>query len=115
MEQDQTFRVALITGIAIVFPVMVYFRIRSQATGEKLDRWQEGAFILFTLRPLGAAAIGGLITFTVNPRSMAWSSLALPAWLRWCGIGLNVLDPYRPYAERTGRFLPKFGGGGAIR
>ncbi len=32
---------------------MVYHRLKSQATGEKLDRWQEGRFILFTLRPVG--------------------------------------------------------------
>ena len=45
MNQDQTFRAALIIGGVIVLPVMAYYRIRSQATGEKLDRWQEGAFI----------------------------------------------------------------------
>jgi protein-S-isoprenylcysteine O-methyltransferase Ste14 len=91
MNQDQTFRVALIIGGVIVLPVMAYYRIRSQATGEKLDRWQEGAFILFTLRPLGAAAIGGLIAFMINPRSMEWSSVTLPAWMRWSGVGLSVL------------------------
>lgn len=91
MNQDQTFRVALIIGASLVLPVMAYYRIRSQATGEKLDRWREGAFILFTLRPLAVAPIGGVIAFMINPRSMAWSSLALPDWMRWCGIGLNVL------------------------
>ena len=91
MNQDQTFRCALIIGAAIVMPVMIYYRIRSQATGEKLDRWQEGAFILLTLRPLGLAAMGGLVAFMIEPRRMAWSSLPLPAWLRWLGIGLGGL------------------------
>ncbi len=49
MDHDQTFRVVLIVGALIVFPVMGYHRLKSQATGEALDRWQEGRFILFTL------------------------------------------------------------------
>jgi protein-S-isoprenylcysteine O-methyltransferase Ste14 len=90
MSQDETFRVALIIGAAIVMPVVIYYRIRS-ITDEKLDRWQEGTLILFTMRPLGLAAIGGLIAFMIHPASMAWSSLALPGWLRWSGIGLGAL------------------------
>lgn len=91
MTQDQTFRLALIVGAAIVMPVMIYYRIRSLATGEKLDRWQEGVFILFTLRLVGLGALGGLIAFMIDPRWMAWSSLPLPVWLRWLGIGLGGL------------------------
>jgi protein-S-isoprenylcysteine O-methyltransferase Ste14 len=91
MNQDQTFRLALSIGAALVLPVMVYYRIRSLATGEKLDRWQEGAFILFTLRPLALAPIGGLTAFMINPRAMEWSSVALPPWMRWSGVGLSAL------------------------
>lgn len=90
MNDDQTFRVVLIVGALIVFPIMVYHRLRSQATGEKLDRWQEGRFILFTLRPLGVASMLGLLAFMINPLWMAWASVPLPAWLRWTGVGLGV-------------------------
>lgn len=27
----------------------------------------------------------------VNPRWMAWSSMDLPAWLRWTGVGIGAL------------------------
>jgi len=91
MNQDHTFRVALIIGTLFLLPVMAYFRIRSQLTGEKLDRRREGAFIFFTLRPLAAFVFGGLLAFMINPPYMSWSSLVLPVWLRWCGIGLSVL------------------------
>lgn len=90
MNDDQTFRIVLIVGALIVFPIMVYHRLRSQATGEKLDRWQEGRFILFTLRPVGVAAMLGLLAFMINPSWMEWSSVRLPAWLRWTGAGLGV-------------------------
>lgn len=91
MSDDQTFRIVLIVGSLILFPVIVYHRLKSQATGERLDRWQEGRFILFTLRPVGMLFMLGLIAYMINPWWMSWSSLALPAWLRWMGVGLGVL------------------------
>jgi protein-S-isoprenylcysteine O-methyltransferase Ste14 len=90
MDDDQTFRIVLIIAGLTVLPVMAYFRLRSQATGEKLDRWQEGRFILFTLRPVGVAFMLGLLAYMIDPSWMAWSSVRLPAWLRWTGTGLAV-------------------------
>ena len=58
MADDQTFRLILALGMAAVLPVGIYHRVRSQASREKLDRRQEGLFILLTLPPL-------------NPRDMA--------------------------------------------
>lgn len=91
MNHDQTFRLVLIIGAIILFPIALYYRIRSQSTREKLDRWQEGPFILFTLRPIGLATMIGLIAYLMNPSWMAWSSLPLPEWMRWLGVGLGVL------------------------
>jgi len=91
MNQDQTFRFVLIVGALIVQPLMLYHRLRSQATGEALDRWQEGRFVLFTLRPVLIAAWLGLIAYMMNPGWMAWSSVSLPTWLRWAGVGLGAV------------------------
>ena len=89
-NSDETFRIILIAGAALVLPVAIYYRVKSQATGEELDRRQEGLAILLTLRPVGLAGALGLIAFMVNPASMAWSSLSLPNWLRWIGVALGT-------------------------
>jgi protein-S-isoprenylcysteine O-methyltransferase Ste14 len=88
MDQEQTFRTVVIVVFAVVLPTGIYYRLKSQATRETLDRRQEGLFILATLRPLGAAFWLGLIAWMVDPGSMAWSSVSLPAWLRWTGVAV---------------------------
>lgn len=90
MNDDALFRLILIAGWVCLFPVMVYHRVRSQMTRERLDRRQEGWFILLTLRPAGLAHMAGLITYMVNPSRMAWAALPLPLWLRWTGVAVGV-------------------------
>jgi len=91
MNQEDTFRTVLIAGLLVILPIGLYYRIRSQATGERLDRRQEGLFILATLRPVGLILWLGVFAYMVDPSWMAWSSLTLPAWLRWMGAGLSAL------------------------
>jgi protein-S-isoprenylcysteine O-methyltransferase Ste14 len=91
MAADETFRTVLIVAWLALLPVMIYHRVRSQASGEKLDRRQEGLPMLLALRPVGLAHVVGLITYMVNPTRMAWSHLDLPVGLRWTGVALGVV------------------------
>jgi protein-S-isoprenylcysteine O-methyltransferase Ste14 len=91
VNHDQAFRIVLIAGILVVLPIGMYHRIRSQATGESLDRRQEGLFILATLRPVGLVLWLGLFAYMVDPSWMAWSSIRLPGWLRWTGVVVCAL------------------------
>src|SRR5437870_1877741 len=88
MHDEQTFRIAILVISLMFVPIAVYHRLRSQATGEKLDRWQEGVFIMFPLRIVGVAAWVQLVAYLINPSWMEWASLPLPAWLRWAGAGV---------------------------
>jgi len=90
MSDDQLFRWILVAGIVVVLPIGIYHRLAAR-TGERIDRWQEGWYILFPLRILGLAGMAGVVVFAINPRWMAWSSLPLPTWLRWVGVGVGVL------------------------
>jgi protein-S-isoprenylcysteine O-methyltransferase Ste14 len=90
MNHDQTFALVLRVGWLTLLPIMAFHRIRSQMTGEKLDRRQEGALILLTLRPAGIAHMVGVTTYMVDPSRMAWSSMPLPLWLRWAGVAVGA-------------------------
>ena len=90
MADDQTFRLILALGMTVSMPVALYHRLRAAASGEKLDRRQEGLFIHLTLRPCALAAMSSLATFVVNPAWMSWSSVPLPAALRWVGVAIGL-------------------------
>ena len=90
MNDDQTFALVLRVGWLTLLPIILFHRVRSQMTGEKLDRRQEGALILLTLRPAGIAHMVGVVTYMVNPLRMAWSSMPLPLWIRWAGVAVGA-------------------------
>ena len=46
MNEEHLFRTMLIVILVVLFPFALYHRLKSQATGEPLDRRQEGIFIL---------------------------------------------------------------------
>jgi protein-S-isoprenylcysteine O-methyltransferase Ste14 len=87
MTNADLFRLILIVIFAAFLPFALYHRIRSN-TGEKLDRWQEGPLILFGLRFGAVPWFVGSLVWMINPQWMAWSSVPLPIWLRWCGFVL---------------------------
>ena len=89
-SDEDVFRFLLLASFAILMPFATYHRIRS-FTGEKLDRIHEGLFTLVAVRLSGLISIIGLIMYVIDPRSMAWSSVVLPSWIRWSGIGLGVI------------------------
>jgi len=95
MTTESTFRAIAIANIALCLPIGLYYRIKSQATGERLARREEGILVLVGLRLCGVLAWVLFATYLMNPAWVSWSSLALPAWLRYAGaiLGLVVVPP----------------------
>lgn len=79
----------LVAGFLVMLPFGLYFRLRSH-TDERLDRRQEGWFVLLTLRPLAAVCMAGQLAYLINPSWMAWSAVNLPGWARWAGVVIGV-------------------------
>ena len=95
MTTESTFRAIAIANIALCLPIGLYYRIKSQAAGERLARREEGVVVMVGLRLCGVLAWSLLAAYLMNPAWVSWSSLALPAWLRWVGatLGLLVVPP----------------------
>jgi hypothetical protein len=68
MTDDEVFRLVLIGGFVAVLPVGMYHRLKA-ATSEKLDRRQEGLFLLISIRLLAGVGMLGLLAFMIDPTS----------------------------------------------
>lgn len=90
MIQDAPYRIIVMVGFAAVILVTLHHRIKSWASKEKLDRWQEGALMLFTSRIAGLLLWLAIIAYMIDPRWMAWSTMRLAPGLRWLGAGVLV-------------------------
>ena len=90
MTDESVFRSIVMVSIAITLAIGLYYRIRSQATREKLARREEGIFIMIGLRLCGLLAWIALTAYLINPVWMVWSSIALPTWLRWVGVFISL-------------------------
>ena len=93
MNADATFRPYVIAIFVLVLMIALPFRIKSQSTGEKLDRMQEGLFILVALRLAGLVLWFSAFAFMINPAQMAWASIPLPDWIRWAGVAVGIVTP----------------------
>ena len=89
MNDDDVFRFAMIAICVVFMPLGLYYRIRSY-TGEKIDRWQEGGFILFGLRLTALTVVAAGTAWMINPQWLDWASLPIPAWLRWFGVSVAI-------------------------
>jgi protein-S-isoprenylcysteine O-methyltransferase Ste14 len=96
MTTESTFRAIAVANIALCLPIGIYHRIRSRAVGERLDRTEEGVFVMVGLRLCGVLAWTLFAACLMKPAWVSWSSLALPEWPRWAGaaLGLLVVPPF---------------------
>jgi len=78
----------LFTGIGI----SSYFRRKADKdTGERISRNVDGTPMMLFIRIFGMVLWLSPLVYLINPQWMAWSSLSLPEWARWLGVGIGVL------------------------
>jgi protein-S-isoprenylcysteine O-methyltransferase Ste14 len=91
MTTESTFRAVAGASIALCLPIGLYYRIKSLARGERLARREEGLLVLVGLRLCGVLAWALFAAYLINPAWVSWSSLTLPAALRWAGASVALL------------------------
>jgi hypothetical protein len=79
-------------GLLVLMAIEVFHRLRA-CTGEKLDRRQEGLFILVALRLVALAGMAALAVYLLNPVKLGLQCCASssPAKVGWGWR--RVLDP----------------------
>jgi protein-S-isoprenylcysteine O-methyltransferase Ste14 len=88
MGDATRFHLIALVGFVVVLVIGMRGRLRAAGSKEKLDRRQEGLFILVTLRLAGLVLWAGIIAHLINPAWMAWSQVTLPIWIRWTGVAV---------------------------
>jgi protein-S-isoprenylcysteine O-methyltransferase Ste14 len=91
MTTEPTFRAIALTNLATCLPIAIYYRVRSQMTGERLARQEEGIVLMVALRVCGGLAWSVFFAYLIDPAWVSWASLDLPVWLRWVGASLGLL------------------------
>jgi protein-S-isoprenylcysteine O-methyltransferase Ste14 len=82
----ESVRVALIALSLTFIAVGGYYRIRSQQSGERLDRTKEGWPILIGIRLLGLLTVGFTAAGLWNPALFEWALRPIPMTARWIGV-----------------------------
>lgn len=89
---DNIFRISaaiiFLTGIGI----SSYFRRKADKdTGEKVSWKDEGIVMILALRLGGLLLWLSMIGYLIYPPILAWSKVGLPEWVRWLGVGLDIV------------------------
>jgi protein-S-isoprenylcysteine O-methyltransferase Ste14 len=87
VSRDATWRLAIAVILLVLLPMVSFHRWRAAATGEELDRRQEGQLMFAALRIASALFWIALFAYLFNPSWLAWSAVPMPPWSRAIGVG----------------------------
>ncbi len=92
MKNESIIRAIVAALIVAASCISAYHRHKAKRASEEKSSSlrEEGLPIAIALRSSGFALVVSVIAYVLNPRWMKWSSLDLPAWLRWSGAVLGT-------------------------
>ena len=83
--------VLLVFGANIA--ISAYYRYKARQAGETIARSEEGGWLILLRLVFALPLFLSIVAFVVNPAWMAWSSVAVPVWVRWIGAVLGLVKP----------------------
>ena len=86
-DHETNLRHAAIAWMVIMMVIGAYHRIRSQMSGESLDRTREGWPLLLGIRLVALCGFVAVI-MTLNNSLGAWAYMTLPVTVRWLAIAI---------------------------
>jgi protein-S-isoprenylcysteine O-methyltransferase Ste14 len=93
MRRESIFRSVTAALLVTAAAISGYHRHKAEQAGEdEISLQGEGLTTAVALRSSGLVLMLSVVAYLVNPRWMRWSSLDLPAPLRWSGAGLGAVS-----------------------
>ena len=93
MKKESVFRSITAALLFAAVGISGYHRHKAErAGGEEISLQEEGLPVAVALRSSGLVLVLSVLTYLIKPRWMRWSSLDLPAPLRWSGAGLGAVS-----------------------
>ena len=90
-KDERVFRTVAGALLASALSISAYHRHRADASGGKVSWRDEGLPTILALRASGFALWLSTLAYLANPRWMRWSSIDLPAPVRWSGAGVAAV------------------------
>jgi len=90
MKEELIFRLIFIGVFALGFSISTYYRRSARKSGEVISRRREGAPALILRVAMTLPLLLAILLYAFLPGWMAWSTVSLPVWVRWLGVGLGV-------------------------
>lgn len=91
MKEESVFRSITATLVITAASISIYHRHRAEMAGEEeISLEEEGLPTAVALRVSGLVLMLSVVGYLINPRWMRWSSVDLPASVRWSGAGLGA-------------------------
>jgi hypothetical protein len=90
VNAEPIFRWLFIAIFVAMSSISVAFRRKARQSGEVIPRAREGAGRLLLRFVFAAPLYLGILAYMLNPAWMAWSSVPVPAWVRWLGAALGL-------------------------
>jgi protein-S-isoprenylcysteine O-methyltransferase Ste14 len=92
MRRESVFRSITAALLVTAAAISVYHRHRAEQAGRgEISLQEEGLPTAVALRSSGLVLMLSVVAYLINPRWMRWSSLNLPALLRWSSAWLGTV------------------------
>ena len=87
-ESEPGFRITLLILLLAFVAHRVYYHRKLRPSSEQQTRNGKPGSVPASL--LGVAALVATVVYLAYPKLMSWSSVPMPAWLRWSGVAVAV-------------------------
>lgn len=91
MGDEVPYRIALLVILVPIAAIGGYHRWRAASSGERISHREEGCLFAVVLRLAGLGLWLSVLAYLVFPASIQRTTMPLPSWLRWAGLGVGVL------------------------